>query len=119
MRDRILDRDLLVTRQKLQLKIDSMLPHNIMDHQHPLRYYDDDHQNYTLHLQFQNLAMQPRMHTWAYTFLGGRAAVAEQTKVLLSILKGHGSGSNPVSALIFVIMTIIIQITPTIFSSKT
>ena len=37
MRDRILDRDLLVTRPaKLQLKIDSMLPHNIMDHQHLL-----------------------------------------------------------------------------------
>ena len=70
MRDRILDRDLLVTRQKLQLKIDSMLPHNIMDHQHPLRYYDDDHQNYTHHLQFKNLAMQPCMHTWAYTSLG-------------------------------------------------
>jgi hypothetical protein len=63
MRDRILDRDLLVTRQKLQLKIDSMLPHNIMDHQHPLRYYDDHHQNYTHHLQFKNLAMQPCMHT--------------------------------------------------------
>ena len=39
---------------KLQLKIDSMLPHNIMDHQHPLRYYDDHHQNYTHHLQFKN-----------------------------------------------------------------
>ena len=108
MRDRILDRDLLVTRQKLQLKIDSMLPHNIMDHQHPLRYYDDDHQNYTHHLQFKNLAMQPCMHTWAYTSLGGRAALAERTKVLLSILKGHGSGSNPVSNKIHYSLFIII-----------
>jgi hypothetical protein len=48
-------------RQKLQLKIDSMLPHNIMDHQHPLRYYDDHHQNYTHHLQFKNPACIPEL----------------------------------------------------------